>query len=455
MYMKNNKPQQRSSYADGSILYETVYSRELRAYRYFGFDPIAEKTWYLDHIDTGEMRYIPPQNNLAESGAMLFAEQTEEYGSFTDLLSNIRGFLYQYLDVPDDYLFIASAYVILTWVFDQFETIPYLRARGDYGTGKSRFLKVIGSVCYRPLFAGGSSTTSPIFRLIDLYKGLTLILDEADFRFSGADAEIVKILNTGYQRGMGVLRTEGDKEFTPRLFQTFGPKILATREEFEDKALESRCLTNYMVPTKRTDVPLHLDESFYRMSQQIRNQLLKFRLDHYKELKIDNSLVIPNIEPRVNQVVLPLLSLADTEESRQELIQYAIKHGKAQKTFRALSIEATVLIAIVKLSKQKQYIPISEVSSTLNQDRSIINGEYAISPAKIGRINRTAFDFKTRMVKGKSQIVWDEQRGKDLISRFDIREQVEDVEDVDNLSEADVLATSSNLSSELPQELIW
>jgi hypothetical protein len=46
-------------------------------------------------------------------------------------------------------------------------------------------------------------TISPIFHTLDAFKG-TLIIDEADFRFSDERAEIVKILNNGNVQGMPV-----------------------------------------------------------------------------------------------------------------------------------------------------------------------------------------------------------------------------------------------------------
>src|SRR5208282_3153868 len=101
---------------------------------------------------------------------------------------------------------IATYYVLLTWLYDAFNELPYLRLRGDFGTGKTRALLVVGSLCYKPFFASGASTVSPLFHILDAFRG-TLILDEADFRFSDEKAEIVKILNNGNMRGMAVLRT--------------------------------------------------------------------------------------------------------------------------------------------------------------------------------------------------------------------------------------------------------
>ena len=87
---------------------------------------------------------------------------------------------------------------------------------------------------------------------LDAFRG-TLIFDEADFRFSDERAAIVKILNNGNVRGMPVLRTmmNRQREFNPQAFQVFGPKIVATRGSYEDKAHESRFITEEMgAPTK-------------------------------------------------------------------------------------------------------------------------------------------------------------------------------------------------------------
>ena len=61
-----------------------------------------------------------------------------------------------------DFEEIATQYILLTWVYDKFNELPYLRLRGDFGSGKTRALLVIGSICYKPFFASGASTVSPL-----------------------------------------------------------------------------------------------------------------------------------------------------------------------------------------------------------------------------------------------------------------------------------------------------
>src|SRR5258706_7190916 len=141
----------------------------------------------------------------------------------------------------------------------------------------------VGSLCRFPLFASAASTVSPIFRLLDSFRG-TLILDEGDFRLSDEKAEIIKLLNAGNARGFPVLRTEvsAKREFDPRAYHVFGPKIVATRGFFQDRALESRCVTEDMRGGAiRSEIPLNLNESFHEEARSIRNQLLLYRLRHF------------------------------------------------------------------------------------------------------------------------------------------------------------------------------
>ena len=199
-----------------------------------------------DFIDFGGTRLVPwkATNNLIRHELLLLPEKPGEFGSVADLLGEIDAHLGKYIDLGGECGRVVAAYVLLTWVYDAFNQVPYLRFRGDLGSGKTRALIVAGGLCNRAFFASGASTVSPIFHTLDTFRG-TLILDEADFRFSDEKAELSKILNNGNVRGFPVLRTmfTPTKEFDPRAFIVYGPKVIAMRGRFDDPALESRFLT--------------------------------------------------------------------------------------------------------------------------------------------------------------------------------------------------------------------
>jgi hypothetical protein len=327
--------------------------------------------WTLqDKVDlAGDERLVPfsPGNNLIKNEAVLLPSEPKIYGSEAELVSEIQRFIHRYVDFESAFEKVATYYVLLTWLYDAFNELPYLRLRGDYGSGKTRALLILGSLCYKGFFASGASTVSPIFHTLDAFRG-TLIFDEADFRFSDERAEVVKILNNGNVRGLPVLRTmmNRQREFNPQAFHVFGPKIVATRGTYEDKGLESRFITAEMGSRElRSDIPINLPEAFKDEARELRNKLLLYRFHRRPEVKLDETLVDPKLEPRVNQILLPLLSIASGESLRTELRSVAIEAQRGIWAERGLLVEAQVLEILAELvaSSNRSVVPVGEIAT--------------------------------------------------------------------------------------------
>jgi hypothetical protein len=316
-----------SAVLEDRTIVELVYNREARRTLLALY--IAGRWTLQPHIDVDPgLRLIPfsPQNNLIKNEVVLLPSEPMIYGSEEKLVADIQQFIHRHVDLDASFEKVATYYVLLTWLYDAFNELPYLRFRGDYGTGKTRALLILGSLCYKGFFASGASTVSPIFHTLDAFRG-TLIFDEADFRFSDEKAEIVKILNNGNVRGLPVLRTmmNRQREFNPQAFHVFGPKIVATRGTYDDKGLESRFITEEMGSRHlRSDIPINLPDSFKEEARELRNKLLLYRFHRRFDVKLDESLVDPKLEPRLNQILLPLLSVVSDANLRSELRSMAL-----------------------------------------------------------------------------------------------------------------------------------
>ena len=342
------------------------------------FNPVRRRTflatysagrWTLQgSLDSGVgVRLVPfsANNNLIKNEVVLLPSEPRLYGDEQHLIADIQSFIHRYVDLSPSFEKVATYYVILSWLYDAFNELPYLRLRGDYGSGKTRALLTIGSLCYKGFFASGASTVSPLFHTLDAFRG-TLVFDEADFRFSDERAEIIKILNNGNVRGLPVLRTmmNRQREFNPQAFQVFGPKIVATRGSYEDKALESRFITEEMgARPLRTDIPINLPDNFKDEARELRNKLLLYRFHRRHQVKLDESLADPRLEPRLNQILLPLLSVVSDEELRAELRSMALKSQMGLIAERGLSVEAQVLEILAQLmeASQRPVVPVADV----------------------------------------------------------------------------------------------
>ena len=381
------------------------------------YDPVERKTRFV--VGSGEAwryedsclaspteRLVPysASNNLVKHGVVLFASLPADYGDEATLVSKITDFVHRYVDVSEDFETVAVYYILFTWVYDAFHEVPYVRIRGGFGSGKTRFLLTVGSLCRFPIFASAASTASPLFRLLDTFRG-TLILDEGDFRYSDEKAEVVKILNNGIARGFPVLRTEvsAKKEFDPRAYQVFGPKVIATRGFFQDRALESRCVTEDMRGhALRSEIPLNLEEGFHEEAREIRNQLLLYRLRHVKDARAEVRAGARDLEPRLQQIFGPLVSVISDVSARERVIAVLTKHNADLAEERSETAEAQVLTIIRDLIARgpKERVGIQDITGEFLR-RHGREYERRVTPHWIGSIVRRRLGLRPTRTWGQ------------------------------------------------------
>jgi|GEM_PF-2916500 len=370
-------------------------------------------------VSTDGRTYLPMTGDLIEKGVILLPTDAQPYGSGGELIQTIRRFIHRYVEVPPVFETLCSYYVVLAWLYDQVPVVPYLRALGDYGTGKTRLLCTVGSLCYTPIFVAGSVTAAPIFRILEVVRG-TLIIDEADFRMSEAWADIIKILNCGYEKGFSVLRCEPTGQtFDVKAYDVYGPKVIASRKPWKDEALESRCLTNRMHGLGRGDIPLLLPRSFWQEAAEIRNQLLFFRLHNYGEIEIESSDYSLAVEPRLAEIYLPLKSMIVDPEAQRQIDQFIREYHRKMVSARGTSLEATVLEAIVELRNERRPLTVKEVTGRANtklRDEAAEEDAYQLTTHKTGQLVRNSLGLETRRgTGGRYQVV---VKGEEALSRL-------------------------------------
>jgi hypothetical protein len=408
----------------------------------------------VKYIDIGSTRYSPPPPNTAliRKRVISFAPDIGPLLTTGQLIERIQQTIHKYLDISEFFERMSAYYVLLTWFYDAFNIVPYLRFRGDYGTGKSRARKVVGGMCYRPMRASGAGSDAALFRMIDTWRG-TLLMEEADYDQSDYAQLVVKMLNQGYDREQGIILRCADKsrDFETEAYICYGPKILAMRGEFSDKALESRCLTEEMRGKTRDDIPRELPREFWeRELPQLQAMLLRYRLEHWRpQIEIDESDVDVAIEDRLIQITLSLfaiLSLGGDSALRDRLQEYLAEYNRQMISQRGLSLAAKVLEALViqwQVEKDENKPPLERDLSTqtiaelTNQlidyenhgdeyiEKRSARGRDAVGVRKIGHIIRSDLQLnsdRSSKFGGRHVVEWDDRRIKSLRKRYGISE---------------------------------
>lgn len=375
----------------GDTLYEQVYNPLTFETKFIYLN--EGQPHYKEEVEYNGITYLPVNDKKAiEMGAIYFPDKPMEYGSLKELMEEINAFIKKYMDISELFRMFSTWYVIFSWVTDKINTVPYLRVVSDFGTGKSRFLQTVGKLCYKPMILAGATTVASMFRSIERWKG-TLLLEEYTPKESGEEEDETKILNCGFERGIPVTRC--DKE-TGKLnyFDTFGPKVISSRQEFDDQALNSRCLTETLTETRRNDIPIILPDEFYIEQQNIRNKLLMFRLHHWKEIDSDviKTIKFPPISKRLVQAFSSFVALfAHDPESLKLFMDYVVFYNKKLIEEQSQSFEGLIVNAYFDLKAKGEnfYITPQDIANQMAESGYKNKEGNPYSARSIGRCLKT------------------------------------------------------------------
>lgn len=365
-------------------------------------------------MEGGRVKHVPVIDDLVKKGVVKFPTDYTPVADVKDVITSIKGLIHKYCEVSPRFESIAAYYVVFTWVYDRFDTIPYLRFLGDWGSGKSRTARVVGSMCYRPMFANAGASLSAVFHLTNFYRG-SLVMDEADFQKMEGAVEMVRMLNCGNNRYTPYLRAEANQngKFKTKAFDVYCPKVLASRKIFWDEALESRCLTERMEVMTRTDVPIDLPRSFDDEATLIRNMLLSVRLEKYSEV-IPMVERFPAIEPRINQIICPIVSVFPTNGVKEEVLAFAKYLNQVMLEQRGTRWESWIAKAIYELHILGQALSLKNIADKISEGRGL---EEPLQPKAVSSTLQS-MGIRKRTVHGRIHAVIDDKTIETFIQRY-------------------------------------
>ena len=343
------------------------------------------------------------------------------------LRRDIALFINRYVELPPGGTTIGTEYVLLSWMYDAFDELPYIAYRTSFaGRGKSRALEAVGSICYRPMFVGGGSTAAATLRIIDIFQG-TLVCDEFDQNAqTELAADLNRILNQGFQRNRPLIKCDGES-MAPRPFKCYGPKIFALRKRLGDDATESRTISIWMEKRTRDNIPLNLPRAqFDHEALALRNKLLAWRFANHGRIRIDPGLADPSLEDRANQIAIPLLSVAESGAARAVIVAALKEQQAGVAADRGDTTVGQVVAVILDIYAPGQLVRPRTVCEEVNNRRASDLGKdvdqlgrLAVTPHRVGKIIRVELELP-RAPKDKTgaRYLLTRERAEELAQRY-------------------------------------
>ena len=340
---------------------------------------------------------FPPLRQIKrfERRSVILPSGIEDYGSSEELLHLIKLHLAKFIDHEPYVISLMAHYAMMTHVWDAFSAVPYLRLKGQPGTGKSRCLKVMKDLCYRTVDLGAGMSKAALYRSIDNVGG-TAIIDEAEFGGADLQAAVFQVLNKGYEKDgiVPLCVSNKNEDWDTRDFRVGGPKILANRHDFGDSALETRCLTIDTVFKKLSEhIQAEFPRNFEEEGNRIRGQLLEWRFDTLRSLDKSET-ALRHLDGRARQLALPIYAVSPDPEFRREFIE---RMEARSESLREDDPARIVLKAVSSIATQtnRSSIPMSVI-----RERALASGrlrdisDYIFDHKKVADLVR-GLGFKT------------------------------------------------------------
>ena len=203
----------------------------------------------------------------------------------------------------------VALWVVFTWVHAEaaIHSPILIVTSPEAECGKTTLLGLIGFLVRRALSSVGISS-AVLYRSIEKWRP-TLIIDEADVAFV-QNEDLRAVVNSGWTRGQGVLRCDGD-EHDPRLFSTFCPKAIGLKGKKLQDTTASRAVAIELKRKLAHEEVMdfrHIDDP---RLQELRQQLARWAIDNAHALQNAQPALPHGFTNRVAANWNPLLAIAE------------------------------------------------------------------------------------------------------------------------------------------------
>lgn len=333
-------------------------------------------------------------NTLSNENILLFLNKQITI-STKELFLKIKKIFEKYYDFPKPETYIlASTYVLMTYVYPLFPSVPYLELNAGKGSGKTKLLEIFSNTCFN-----GSLTTNhteaTLFRTIDGMKGCMCFDEYEPISSKTTDpTERAKerILNAGYKRGAKVPRIEKNGEnYITRFYDVYSPKVIASVAGIMLPTLKSRCITPLLLKTLKVQGALapKFNEPIW---QEVRDECSIWALQNWREIeKIYYSINLP-FSNRNREIWQPLLTITkmNDEASYNKLLDYATQLIKRSRITdqETESRELQLIEVLISLLGSNEELTISpkEISNNMPTYSSKGEEKPIMSDRSIGRM---------------------------------------------------------------------
>ncbi len=141
---------------------------------------------------------------------------------------------------------------------------------------------------------------------------------------------------------------------------------------------------------------------------------------YFKDMK-NKSIDDKNIEPRLRQIMMPIITIAESEEDRKEIFEFIKRKKKEIKEDRTDSLEAEILEVYIEVKERIPEPTMKDIAIEINEHRP---HNLSISPKKVGMIMRNKLGFTTMRGFRGMFVVENDKQIKKMMKKYLLVEEL-------------------------------
>ena len=333
---------------------------------------------FLDQLEQDGQVFVPLARSNEIPGRLRLPSAAIPYESVQVLLRRLESLISQCVTVDEKYVPVLADFVLSTWFVDRLEVAPYLSVVGLPQSGKTTLLKVLSLVCRRSLLIA-DITSASFYQACARFMPTILIDETGSIR---SNRTLRHILRSGTTRDVLSVRRN-------RTFHSFGTKVISWLEPPDDPALNSRCILIPMFESKRTALVRTDDPKVQQMAAELQAQLLRFRLENYKAVKLAGVAGDEVLRPRTRDL-LRALSAAHAQDAErcQGLLKF-FESGQgipAEPLDPAQNAVLRALFSLVHVREDFSSIRVGDLTRIVNLFLDRAGENLRLLPRKVGAV---------------------------------------------------------------------
>ena len=149
----------------------------------------------------------------------------------------------------------------------------------------------------------------------------------------------------------------------------------------------------------RGDIPLNLPPSHREEAERLRNKLLLFRLQSWGTLRDVAEHIDRSLQPRIAQLVAPLLATVRGEETRQAIRTLAAGRNRDILSDQSADLEGELVEVLAELGEDAKALPVGDIADRFRQK---MGGDLdrPVTPRYVGYLLRKKLLLRTEKRHG-------------------------------------------------------